>query len=86
MKIPTEENLSCDEQIISFNGRMSLKSNNPKESQKLEYKMWVLSDVPGFSISKSVSGEPNLRATRNVIIRMGRIVYKNINHKIFYNN
>ncbi|CAH2001277.1 unnamed protein product [Acanthoscelides obtectus] len=42
-KVPLEENLSCDEQIVPFKGRISLKTYNPKKPHKWGYKIWVLS-------------------------------------------
>lgn len=95
-KLPLEENLSCDEQIIPFKGRISLKTYNPKKPHKWGYKMWVLSGVSGISYNfelfgdkdatQVIQGEPNLGAASNVIVRLCRDIVPNVNHKIYYDN
>ncbi|KAK9692945.1 hypothetical protein QE152_g34788 [Popillia japonica] len=40
-KIPFEEHISCDEQIIPFKGRTSLKTYNPKNAHKWGYRINV---------------------------------------------
>jgi hypothetical protein len=35
-KIPMEEHLACDEQIVPFKGRISIKTYNPKKLHKLQ--------------------------------------------------
>lgn len=96
LKIPLEENLSCDEQIIPFKGRISLKTYNPKKPHKWGYKMWVLSGVSGFSYNfelfstksniELLADEPDLGAASNVIVRLCRVVPKNKNHKVYFDN
>lgn len=95
-KVPFEEHLSCDEQIIPFKGRTSLKTYNPKKPHKWGYKMYVLSGVSGFSSnfelcsSKAnvtlLPGEPNLGAASNIIVRLCRPIPRNLNHKVYYDN
>lgn len=95
-KIPFEENLSCDEQIIPFKGRIGIKTYNPKKPHKWGYKMWVLSGISGFSYnfelftgkegSTRLDSEPDLGASSNVIVRLSRVIPDNVNHKIYYDN
>ena len=41
-KIPKEENLCVDEQIIPFKGRSFMKQHIPKKPNRWEYKMFLL--------------------------------------------
>lgn len=96
LNIPFEENLSCDEQIISFKGRSRLKTYNPKKPHKWGYKMWVLSGVSGFSYNfelfagkdgyTTVSNEPDFGAASNVVVRLSRPIPSNMHHKLYYDN
>lgn len=93
-KVPLEENLSSDKQIISFKGRISLKTYNSKKSHKWEYKMWVLLDVSDLSYNfeiannqisfEKIPGELNLDTASNIVMRMCKIIPKNVNHKVFF--
>lgn len=95
-KIPFEENLSCDEQIIPFKGRTSLKTYNPKKPHKWGYKMFVLSGVSGFSCNfelcskkadvSRMPGEPDLGAASNIIVRLCRPIPRDVCHKVYYDN
>lgn len=94
--VPFEQNLSCDEQIISFKGRSRFKTYNPKKPHKWGYKMWVLSGVSGFSYNfelfagkdgySAVDNEPDLGAASNVVVRMSRPIPPNVHHKLYYDN
>lgn len=91
-----EEHFSWDEQIIPLKGRSSLKTYNPKKPYKWGYKMYVLSGVSGFSSNfelctrkadvKLLPGEPNLGAASNIIVRLGKPIMREINHKVYYDN
>lgn len=95
-RLPMEEKLSCDEQIIPFKGRISLKTYNPKKPHKWGYKMWVLSGVSGMSYNfelfgdkeacVQIDGEPSLGAASDVIVRLCRDIPSNVNHKVYYDN
>lgn len=96
LKIPYEENMSCDEQIIPFKGRSSLKTYNPKKPHKWGYKMYVLSGVSGFSCNfelcgskidmDKMPGEPELGAASNIIVRLCRPIPRNVHHKLYFDN
>lgn len=93
-KVPLEGNLSSDKQIISFKGRISLKTYNSKKSHKWEYKMWMLLDVSDLSYNfeiannqisfEKIPGELNLDTASNIVMRMCKIIPKNVNHKVFF--
>ncbi|KAJ8931360.1 hypothetical protein NQ314_015735 [Rhamnusium bicolor] len=96
LQIPIEECLSCDEQVIPFKGRTSLKTYNPKKPHKWGYKMWVLSGVSGLSYNfelfagkqgfSEVQNEPDLGAASNVVVRMSRVIPSDKHYKLYYDN
>ncbi|KAF2905811.1 hypothetical protein ILUMI_00365 [Ignelater luminosus] len=49
LSVPSKERLPCDDEVISFRGRSSLKICNHKRPHKWGYKIWVLSGTTGFS-------------------------------------
>ncbi|KAF2888967.1 hypothetical protein ILUMI_17206 [Ignelater luminosus] len=49
LSVPSKERLPCDDEVISFRGRSSLKICNHKRLHKWGYKIWVLSGTTGFS-------------------------------------
>ncbi|CAH2002552.1 unnamed protein product [Acanthoscelides obtectus] len=92
-KIPFEEHLSCNEQIIPFKGRISLRTYNPKKPHKWGYKMYILSGfTSNFELCSNkadltlVPGEPNLGAASNIIVRLCRPIPRDMNHKVYYDN
>lgn len=93
-KIPMEENLSCDEQIVPFKGKISIKTYNPKKPHKWGYKLWVLSGVSGFSYDFELftgkvtaeKGEQDFGSASNVVYRMSRNIPKNLHHKLYCDN
>ena len=48
-KVPIEESLAVDKQIIQFKGRHSIKQYNPKKLRKWVFKVFILSGMSGFS-------------------------------------
>jgi hypothetical protein len=84
LKIPMEEHLACDEQIVPFKGRISIKTYNPKKLHKWGYKIWVLSGISGFSYDfelfsgkvVAAGGEDDFGSACNVVYRMSRNVPK----------
>lgn len=96
--IPLEENLAIDEQICPTKARSFLKQYLPLKPHKWGYKIFVLCGVSGFSYNfevysglennpnKRLVDEPNLGASANVVVRLARIIPKQINHKLFFDN
>ena len=95
-KIPVEENVSVDEQIVPFKGRHSLKQYNPRKPHKWGYKVFVMSGVSAFSYNFEVStgagdnvclpNEPDIGSSSNVVVRLARRLPSDINHKLNIDN
>lgn len=96
--IPLEENLAIDEQLCSTKARNYLKQYLPMKPHKWGYKLFVLSGVSGFSYNFEIySGqendetfrrpsEPDLGASANVVVRLSRVIPKNKNYKLYFDN
>ncbi|CAH1991171.1 unnamed protein product [Acanthoscelides obtectus] len=95
-KIPVEENVAVDEQIIPTKARSTIKQYNPKKPHKWGYKVFVLSGISGFSYSFDIfAGSqsnvvpvdvPDLGTSSNVVLKLAQRVPKHMNHKIFFDN
>ena len=95
-RVPKEEFLAVDEQIIPTKCRSSIKQYNAKKPHKWGYKAFVLSCISGFSYDFEIfsgaqsnvvpSGTPDLGASSNVVVRLSQSVPRNVNHKIFFDN
>lgn len=96
LKVPKEEFLAIDEQIIPTKARSSIKQYNPQKPHKWGYKAFVLSGVSGFSYDYEIfagsqtnilpDGFPDLGVSSNVVLRLTQTVPRHINHKIFFDN
>lgn len=96
--ISLEESLSFDEQLCSTKARHYLKQYMPMKPHKWGYKLFVLSGVSGFSYNFEIftgqenndefrpSCKPDLGAAANVVVRLSRVVPKNQNYKIYFDN
>lgn len=94
-KIPMEEHLCVDEQMCSTKARNSLKRYNPNKPHKWGYKVFVLSGVSGFAYRTEIEtgkenivlqGEPDLGASSNVVMRLARMIPRNQNFKLYFDN
>ena len=95
-KIPVEENVSVDEQIVPFKGRHSLKQYNPRKPHKWGYKVFVLHGVSAFSYNFEVitgagdnvclPNEPDIGSSSNVVVRLARCLPSDVNHKLYIDN
>jgi hypothetical protein len=73
-----EECLAVDEQIIP---------TKAKKPHKWGYKIFVLSDVSGFSYLAEVEAhQPDLGASSNVVVNLTETVHRNHNYKVFFDN
>lgn len=96
LKVPKEEYLAIDEQIIPTKARSTIKQYNPQKPHKWGYKAFVLSGVSGFSYDYEIfagsqsnivpNDFPNLGVSSNVVLRLTQTVPRHINHKIFFDN
>ncbi|XP_047115075.1 piggyBac transposable element-derived protein 3-like [Schistocerca piceifrons] len=93
-KIPIEEHLAVDEQIVPFKGHSSLKQYNPKKPKKWGYKIYCIAGASGIIYDFEVysgpvnqpSHLPNVNASGNVVLRLAERIPKYKNHKLFYDN
>lgn len=97
LKIPKEEYLSIDEQMIPTKAKTSgMRQYNSKKPHKWGYLNYVLSGASGFSYDFDIfTGKhrtdlpencPDLGASGNVVIRLVDTVPKNLNYKLFIDN
>ncbi|XP_047109581.1 piggyBac transposable element-derived protein 2-like [Schistocerca piceifrons] len=96
--IPVEECVSVDEQICSTKARSYLKQYMPNKPHKYGYKLFVISGISGYAYDyeiftgdenepeKRVTGEEDLGASANVVVRLSRILPRNMNHKLYCDN
>lgn len=96
--IPLESSLSIDEQMCSTKVRHFMKQYMPNKPHKWGFKLFVLCGVSGFSYkfelyagqendpSKRLQNEPDLGASSNVVVRLSRIIPKNKNYRLFFDN
>lgn len=96
MKIPKEEFLAIDEQMIPTKARTSgIRQYNPKKPHKWGYLNYVLSGASGFSYDFEIfAGKhpgppencPDLGVPGNIVQRLLISVPNNLNYKIFVDN
>lgn len=96
LKVPKEEFLSIDEQMIPTKAKTSgIRQYNAKKPHKWGYLNYVLSGVSGFSYDFELyAGKypdppencPNLGVPGNVVQRLLETVPHNLNHKVFVDN
>lgn len=95
-EIPAEERTACDEQMCSSKARHFLIRYMPNKPHKYGFLLNVLSCISGFSYNlkytgqekeyERLPGEPDLRASRNMVARLARVIPENKNHKIYFDN
>ncbi|XP_049310850.1 piggyBac transposable element-derived protein 3-like [Bactrocera dorsalis] len=94
-KVPLEIRVCVDEQICSTKARNMLKRYNPKKPHKWGYKLFVLSGVSGFAYKTEIetgkenvvgADEPDLGASSNVVVRLSRMIPRQQNHRIYFDN
>ena len=94
-KVPMDEKLSIDEQVIPFKGKHGLKTYNPKKPSKWGYKSFVLSDDKGiitynFDICvgaiQPVAPHPDCGACGNIVLKLAEIIPRQMSHKLYYDN
>jgi len=95
-KVPMEEHVSVDDQIVPFKGRSCLRQYNLKKPHKWGYKLWVLCGASGYAYDLEVytgksdnvvmDGEVDCGASGNVVVRLARSVPMGISHKLFFDN
>ena len=89
-----EEIMCIDEQVVPFKGRSSLKQYNPQKPKKWGYKFYTLASIDGlvhnFEIhSGSIDvckGQPDLKASGNIVMHLSVNVQRHKWHKLFLDN
>ena len=93
-RIPKEECLCVDEQIVPFKGRSSLKQYNAKKPHKWGYKIWALCGKSGFAYdielytgkeNNVIQGEVDCGASSNVVVRLSRTI-EPVGHTLYFDN
>lgn len=93
--IPPERFLSIDEQICSCKSRHYLKQYMPLKPHKWGFKFFVLSGVSGFAYNIelyagqeniTMPDEPDLGAAANVVVRLCRLLQRNLYYRVFFDN
>lgn len=93
-RIPMDEHLCVDEQIVPFKGKSQLKQYIPMKPKRWGYKIFVLCDRNGIAYNfdfytgpiTSVEGFPDLGASGNIVLKLASIVVQYMSHKMFYDN
>ncbi|XP_035731240.1 piggyBac transposable element-derived protein 3-like [Vespa mandarinia] len=92
--IPMSEHVCVDEQIIPFKGRHKLKNYMPKKPKKWGYKAFLLCDSSGLIYNFEIyTGKvihdpelPNVGSSGNVVLRLAKIIPKQLFYKICFDN
>lgn len=90
-KIPKEEKLSADEQIIPFKGRSVMKQYMPMKPNRWGYKMFLLAGAESgicydFIFFTGKSDKSELGFCTNIILKLCETVPRSINHKLYFDN
>lgn len=96
--VALEAKLSIDEQLCSTKLRHFMKQYLPMKPHKWGFKLFVLCGISGFAYFFEVySGqenseirrlitEPDLGACANIVVRLARIIPKNLSYQLFFDN
>lgn len=94
-KIPVEQFLSVDEQMCSCKARSFIKQYMPMKPSKWGFKLFVLCSSTGFAYNMEIytgqenvtlPSEPNMGASANVFVRLARIIPRNKNYRLYFDN
>ena len=83
-----------DEQVVLFKGKTSLKQYNPQKPKKWGYKLYVLSGIDrlvhNFEVHTGAigvcPGQPDLKASGNIVLILLQNVPRNKWHKLYFDN
>lgn len=95
--VPLELHLSIDEQMCSTKVKHYMKQYMPMKPHKWGFKFFILAGVSGFAYNFEIytgkekfetisRGEPDLGVTGNIVTRLARIIPRNKNYRLYYDN
>ncbi|KAF2890133.1 hypothetical protein ILUMI_16040, partial [Ignelater luminosus] len=96
--IPLEKSLSVDVEQICSKARHFMEQYMPNKPHKWGFKLFVLGGVSGFFYtfelhagqendpSKRLQNKPDLGAYSNVVVRLSRVIQRNQNYRLFFDN
>ncbi|CAF3441226.1 unnamed protein product [Rotaria sp. Silwood2] len=90
-KIPKEENLSVDEQIIPFKGKSIMKQQMPNKPHRWGYKMFLLAGGASgicydFIFYTGKANEPKYGFCTDIVLKLCETVPRMMNHKLYFDN
>lgn len=92
---PIEQRLSIDEQMCATKISHYLKQYLPNKPHKWGFKLFLLCSITGYAHKFEVyvgenniqePNEPDLGVTGNVVVRLMKVVPRNINHIVYFDN
>ncbi|XP_056229119.1 piggyBac transposable element-derived protein 3-like [Seriola aureovittata] len=93
-KIPMDEMLCVDEQMVPFKGKSQLKQYIPMKPKRWGYKFFILADQHGIVYNFDVytgsiqphPGFPDIGASGNIVLQLASAIPTNISYKLFFDN
>lgn len=91
LRIPKEQHLSVDEQMIPFKGRSVMKQHMPKKPHRWGYKMFVIAGGESgicydFTLYTGKSTNPRFGFCTDIVLDLCETVPRMMNHKIYTDN
>lgn len=92
---PIEQRLSIDEQMCATKISHYLKQYLPNKPHKWGFKLFLLCSISGYAHKFEVyvgenniqePNEPDLGVTGNVVVRLVKMIPRNINHIVYFDN
>lgn len=96
-KIPIDQRLSIDEQMCATKMSHYIKQYLPNKPHKWGFKLYLICSLQGYahkfeiysgggSKNNILPGEPDLGESGNTVVRLARMVPRNVNHIIYFDN
>ena len=90
-KIPKEEHLSVDEQIIPFKGKSIMKQHMPNKPNRWGYKMYLLAGGDSglcydFVFYTGKGDEPHYGFCTDIVLKLCETVPRLMNYKLYFDN
>ncbi|CAG4974240.1 unnamed protein product [Colias eurytheme] len=96
-KVPLDQRLSIDEQMCATKMSHYIKQYMPNKPHKWGFKLYLICSLQGYahrfevysgggSKNNILPGEPDLGESGNTVVRLARMVPRNVNHIIYFDN